>query len=236
MGWYSKGGTRQRTSSSKSSFKSGGSRIVSRIVSHHNIDEEYQKCLQSAPDTNLAAVTINGIIVNPGDNFTYKVEFSIFQRFLSEFGCSDCFKPKNIYIYRNGVYDHDIIPTRIANVIGYYRHGVCYEAKDYCKNLNKVAGNAVDTHRYDIRRRGNYYAIKFHPCGGWANEGEYEYDTLTDCLKHIVVNSTAYNDTELSYELSYLNSCGCIINSVTIENKAELKRYIQNNIRLPYQI
>lgn len=231
MGWYYKNGAMRRTCSSKSSFKSYGSCSVYGI-SCHNINDEYQKCIQSTDDTNLSSVTVNGIIVNPGDKFTYEVEFSIFQRFLSEFGWSDCFKPKNIYIYRNGVYDHAIAPTRIANVISYYRHGLCYEADDYCKNLNKAACNAVDTHRYDIKRCGNYYTIKFHPCGGWANEHEYEYDTLTDCLKHIVVNSNTYNDTELGYELKYLNSCGCIRNSVHIKNKAELKQYIQNNIQL----
>jgi hypothetical protein len=229
MGWYSKGGTRQRTSSSKSSFKSGGSRIVSRIVSHHNIDDEYQKCLQSAPNTNLAAVTINGIIVNPGDNFTYTAEFSFFQRL---FACDMYFTPKKISIYRNGIYDHDIIPTQIVNVAVYYRGGYIEEAYEYCKNLNKAAGHAIDIHSYDIKRCGNYYTIKAYQ--SWGNE--YKYDTLTDCLKHIVVNSNAYSDTELSYVLRYLNSCGCIINSVTIENKAELKQYIQGNIRLPYQI
>ena len=235
MGWYYKNGAWRRTCSSKSSFKGYGSCGVCEI-SNHNIDDEYQKCLQSDEDKFVSPVTVNGININQGDNFTYTVEFSIFQRFLSEFGGSDCFTPKKISIYRNGVYDHDIIPTQIANVIRYYRHGVCYEADDYCKNLNKAAGNAVDTHRYDITRRGNYYTIKFHPNWGWGCEIEYEYHTMADCLKHIVLNSNAYSDTELGYELKYLNLNGNIINSVTIKNKAELKQYIQNNIRLPYQI
>ena len=235
MGWYYKNGAMRRTCSSKSSFKGYGSGGVCKInLSKHNIDDEYQKCLQSTPDI-LSPFMVNKININQGDNFTYTVEFSIFQRFLSEFGCRE-FTPKKILIYRNGVYDHDIIPTKIASVILYYRHGICYEADDYCKNLNKAAGNAVDTHGYDIKRRGNYYTIKFNPTGGWVNEAEYEYNTLTDCLKHIVVNSTAYSDTELGYELKYLNLTGGIINSVIIKNKAELKLYIQNNTQLPYYI
>ena len=234
MGWYYKNGAMRRTCSSKSSFKGYGSCGTCEI-SNHNINDEYQKCLQSIVDTNLSSTVVNGININPGDKFTYEAEFSIFQRFLSEFGFNECFKPKRISIYRNGIYDHDIIPTRIAGVIGYYRLGLLDEADDYCKKLNKAAGNVVDTHRYDIKCCGpNYYTIKFHPNFGWANEYTYKYDSLIDCLKHIVVNSYTYSATEIGYELKYYNPHGCIINSVNIQNTIELNRYIQNNIQLPF--
>lgn len=226
MGWYRRDGRLYRTSSSKPTFKS--THFVYQI-SPKRIDDEYQKCLQSAGNTFVSPAIVDGIKVNQGDDFTYTAEFSFFQRL---FACDMYFTPKKISIYRNGVYDHDIVPTQIANVAVYYRGGYIKEAYNYCKKLNKAAGHAVDTHSYDIKRCGTYYIVKVNYV--WADE--YKYESLTDCLKHIVVNSNAYSDTELGYELRYLNSSDCVINSVTIKNKAELKRYIQGDIRLPYQI
>ena len=235
MTWYRKNNVWLRTSSSNPSFNSHGSHDTP-IIFHHNIDDEYQKCLQSNTDTTLSSVMVNGIRVNPGDNFTYNARFSRRQRILAEHDSEGgvCFKPKQISIYRNHVYDHDITPTQDADVIMYYRWGLLPEADNYCKKLDMAAGNIGDIHHYDIRRYGNFYTIKFHPCCGWGNEHEYKYTNIIECLKHIVVNSNTYNDTELGFELNYLDSYGCIINSVNIRNKAELKQYIQNNVQLPF--
>ena len=201
----------------------------------HNIDIVYQKYLDenNVADINLSATDTKGICVSNGDVFTSEIEISFWDKLFAYLNCDPDWnyyaKPKRISIYRNDIYDHDIIPTQTCDVIGCCRHGMCYEADDYCKNLNKAAGNAVDTHRYDITRRGNYYTIKFHPNWGWGCEIEYEYHTMADCLKHIVLNSATYNDTEIGFKLELYNANGHQENTINIKNKAELKQMIQNN-------
>lgn len=200
-----------------------------------NIDIVYQKHLDenNITDINLFTVNTNGIYVSNGDVFTSEIEFSFWDKLFAHLNCDpDCnyyAKPKRISIYRNGIYDHDIIPTQTCDVICCCRHDICYEADDYCKNLNKAAGNAVQLHRYIIYRKGSHFTIQFRPRWGWGCEIEYEYHTMTDCLKHIVLNSATYNDTELGFKLELYNANGYQENTINIRNKAELKRMIQNN-------
>ena len=150
----------------------------------------------------------------------------VYQKHLDENNITDI----NLFtVNTNGIYDHDIIPTQTCDVICCCRHDICYEADDYCKNLNKAAGNAVQLHRYIIYRKGSHFTIQFRPRWGWGCEIEYEYHTMTDCLKHIVLNSATYNDTELGFKLELYNANGYQENTINIRNKAELKRMIQNN-------
>lgn len=202
----------------------------------HNIDEEYQKHLDETgiEDINLSTIYTKGINVSSGDIFTSEIEFSfwdkLFAHLNSDPDCNYYAKPKRISIYRNGVYDHDIVPTCACDVIGCCRNGDmwCSDAGNHCKMLNNAAGNAVQLHRYIIYRRGSHFTVQFRPEWGWGSEIEYEYRTMIDCLKHIVLNSTTYNDTELGFRLEIYNANGHQENTINIRNKDKLKHMIQN--------
>jgi hypothetical protein len=201
----------------------------------HNIDIVYQKHLDenNVADINLTAIDTKGICVSNGDVFTSEIEFSFWDKLFAHLnGDPDCnyyAKPKRISIYRNGIYDHDIIPTQTCDVIGCCRHGDCLEAQTHCNILNKAAGNAVQLHRYIIYRKGSHFTVRFQPDWGWGCESEYEYHTIANCLKHIVLNSATYNDTELGFKIELYNANGHHENTINIRNKAELKQMIQNN-------
>jgi hypothetical protein len=203
----------------------------------HNIDIVYQKHLDenNVADINLTAIDTKGICVSNGDVFTSEIEFSFWDKLFAHLnGDPDCnyyAKPKRISIYRNGIYDHDIIPRQTCDVIGCCRHGDiwCLDAQTHCNTLNNAAGNAVQLHRYIIYRKGSHFTVRFRPDWGWGCESEYEYHTIANCLKHIVLNSATYNDTELGFKIELYNANGHHENTINIRNKAELKQMIQNN-------
>jgi hypothetical protein len=203
----------------------------------HNIDIVYQKHLDenNVADINLTAIDTKGICVSNGDVFTSEIEFSFWDKLFAHLnGDPDCnyyAKPKRISIYRNGIYDHDIIPTQTCDVIGCCRHGDiwCLDAQTHCNTLNNAAGNVVQLHRYIIYRKGSHFTVRFQPDWGWGCESEYEYHTIANCLKHIVLNSATYNDTELGFKIELYNANGHHENTINIRNKAELKQMIQNN-------
>ena len=196
-----------------------------------NIDVEYQKCLNSNnnDDINISSNITNNSGVNTGDKFTYTVEFSNWDKMLARLYCYEyvC-KPKHISIFKNGKYDHNIVPTQCCDVIRYDSQGICPEAENYCKNLNKSAGSATDTHEYVIKRAGHQCSVRFYPEFGWGNEIEYKYDTIIDCLKHIVVNSSTYNDNEIAFRIAFYNANCNKEREIFIQNKAHLKQIIED--------
>lgn len=173
-------------------------------------------------DNKILVTDINYIRVNPDDKFTYSTHYSFLQYLLNFFD-DDLIRsevPTRIKIYRNGVYDHDIVPTKCTNNTLFIHENGPYA---WCQKLNKKAGHPIVIQRYSIDNEGKNYSVRYWPDWGSAYESYHFYDTKVECFKHILNHTTTYDDTEIGFIIEDYDK---IFEKFTIKNRKELKQRI----------
>lgn len=168
---------------------------------------------------------INNVNVNPDDKFTYSVQYTFLQ-YLRNFFDDELVRseiPDRIKIYKNGVYDHDIIPTEKCtdNPL------TCDTTEPYiwCQKLNKRAGHPIVIQCYSIRNTGTRYEVRFWPDWGSAYEKDYFYASKIECFTHILNKTITYDDTDVGF---IINDYDKIYETIKIKNRKELKQFISN--------